>query len=66
MNKFTKKIISYIIVSVLFFACGFNLVGCKDEMKTSTDGTFKFFWLGDNQFDSRIYKSHLWDCRYLQ
>lgn len=52
MNKFTKKIISYIIASVLFFACGFNLVGCKDEMKTSTDGTFKFFRLGDNQFYS--------------
>lgn len=66
MNKFTKKIISYIIVSVLFFACGFNLVGCKDEMKTSTDGTFKFFWLGDNQFYSGNKKRHLCDCRYLQ
>ncbi len=50
MIKFTKKIISFIIAIALFSACGFTLVGCKDEMKTSTDGVFKFFRLGDNQF----------------
>lgn len=50
MNRFAKKIMSCIFAGVLFATCVFNLVGCKNEIKTSTDGTFKFFRLGDNQF----------------
>ena len=39
------------LLAVLFMLCmSVSLVGCKNEMKTSTDGTFIFFRLGDNQF----------------
>lgn len=50
MNGFAKKIISCIFASICLTIMGVSLIGCKNEMKTSTDGIFKFFYLGDNQF----------------
>lgn len=39
------------LLAVLFMLCmSVSLVGCTNEMRTSSDGTFIFFQLGDNQF----------------
>ena len=48
--KKIKRLLTICLAVLLMLCMSVNLVGCKNEMKTSTDGTFKFFRLGDNQF----------------
>ena len=48
--KRMKRLLTTLLAVFLMLWMGTSLVGCKNEMKTSTDGTFKFFRLGDNQF----------------
>ena len=48
--KTLKKLLTIGLAVLLMLFMSVSLVGCKNEMKTSTDGTFKFFRLGDNQF----------------
>ena len=50
--KNIKKIFTIGLAVLLILCVSVSFVGCKNEMKTSTDGTFKFFRLGDNQFYS--------------
>ena len=50
--KKIKKLLTTVLAVLLMLCMSVSFVGCKNEMKTSTDGTFKFFRLGDNQFYS--------------
>ena len=49
--KNIKKLLTIGLAILLMLCMSVNLVGCKNEMKTSTDGTFKFFRLGDYRFN---------------
>ncbi len=48
--KKIEKLLTIGLAVLLMLCMSVSLVGCKNEMKTSTDGTFIFFRLGDNQF----------------
>lgn len=49
--KKIKKLLTTLFAVLLTLWMSVSLVGCKNEMKTSTDGTFKFFRLGDYRFN---------------
>ena len=50
--KKIKKLLTIGLAGLLMLcSMSVSLVGCKNEIKTSTDGTFKFFRLGDDRFN---------------
>lgn len=49
--KKIKKLLTIGLAFLLMLCMSVSLVGCKNEMRTSTDGTFNFFRLGDYRFN---------------